>query len=175
MAPLASDGTPPQRDGWLRAHLDSPQVARVVYGAIIGLALIVSLQGHPPRAAAVAGSLIGTALAVALAEVYADILGSETRSRHRVRRAQVRHFAGDATAVAFGVAFPSAFFILAALEVMKLDTAFTLAKWTGVGLIGCYGYAAGRLAGGSRRAAALQGLGVAAIGGIVIAVKALVH
>ena len=32
----------------LEAHLGSKQVTRVVYGSIIGLALIVAIENHPP-------------------------------------------------------------------------------------------------------------------------------
>ena len=35
---------------------------------------------------------------------------------------------------------------------MELDTAFRLAKWSGLGLIGFYGFAAARLAGAPRPA-----------------------
>ena len=55
---------------FLVSHLRSNQVSRVIYGSIIGLALVVALEGHPPRSAAVIATLIGTAIAVALAELY---------------------------------------------------------------------------------------------------------
>jgi hypothetical protein len=161
--------------GAVESHLGSPQVTRVVYGSIIGLALVLGLQQHPPSAGVVVGSLLATALAVALAELYSDIVGSETRERHRVAPHQLRHFGIDAVAVAFGISFPAVFFVLAAFDAIELDTAFKLAKWSGIGLIGFYGYAAGRLAGAGHRGALVQGLAVAAIGGVLIALKALVH
>ena len=37
----------------LVSHLESTHVGRVVYGAIIGLALVVALQAHPPGAGTV--------------------------------------------------------------------------------------------------------------------------
>jgi hypothetical protein len=46
----------------LEQHLGSRQVGRVVYGAIIGLALIVALESHPPRPWAMAVWLAGTAI-----------------------------------------------------------------------------------------------------------------
>ena len=55
--------------------------------------------------------------------------------------------------MAFGVAFPAVFFVLAALGAITIDTAFTIARWSGLGLIGFYGYVAGRLAGEPRRGA----------------------
>ena len=123
----------------------------------------------------VAASLVATAVAVGLAELYAEIVGSETRTHHRVRRAELAEFADDALAVGFGVSFPAVFFLLAALGWIELDTAFSIARWSGLGLIGFYGYAAGRLAGASQLACVLQALAVAAIAGALIVVKALLH
>ena len=123
----------------------------------------------------VAGSLVATAVAVGLAELYAEIVGSETRTHHRVQRAQLAEFADDALAVGFGVSFPAIFFLLAALGWIELDTAFSIARWSGLGLIGFYGYAAGRLAGASQLACVVQALAVAAIAGALILVKAVLH
>ena len=157
------------------AHLGSRQVARVIYGAIIGLALLVALEQHPPAAGVVVASLVATGFAVGLAELYSEIVGTETRTHHRIERGELVEFANDAVAVTFGVAFPSVFFILAAFGAITTDTAFVIARWSGLGLIGFYGYAAGRLAGARPLACVLQALAVTAIGGALIVIKALVH
>jgi hypothetical protein len=159
----------------LEAHLGSRQVARVVYGAIIGLALIVVLEDHPPSAGVTTAWLLMTALAVGLAEAYSEIIGTETSERHRVTRRQLRHILEDAGAVALGIGLPVVFFLLAVANVIQLDTAFTVAKWSGLGLIGFYGYWAARFAGASMSRALVQGAVVAAIGGALILFKALVH
>jgi hypothetical protein len=159
----------------LQAHLGSHQVARVIYGAIIGLALIVAVEDHPPTAGVMLVWLLGTALTVALAEAYSDILGSETREHHRVTRDELRPMLVDAGAVFFGVAFPGVYFVIAWLSFLDVEGAFRLARWTGLGLIGFYGYWAQRLSGGSVRRALVHGAGVAAVAGCLIALKALVH
>jgi VIT1/CCC1 family predicted Fe2+/Mn2+ transporter len=159
----------------LEAHLGSRQVARVVYGSIIGLALVVVVEAYPPRTGVVIGWLLGTAVAVALAELYSEIIGVETRERHRVTRPQVVEMLDDAGAVAFGVAFPIVFFVLALLGVVELGTAFTIAKWTGLALIGFYGYWAARFSGAPVPRALLQGAAVALVGAALIALKALLH
>lgn len=159
----------------IHAHLESRHVARVIYGSIIGLALIVALESHPPGAWTMEAWLLGTALAVALAEIYSEVVGTETTQRHRVDRAQLGHMIEESGAVAFGVAFPAVFFLLAALGLVELSTAFGLAKWSGLGLIGFYGYWAARFAGASFGRALLQATLVALIGGGVILLKSLVH
>ncbi|MGY1698083.1 hypothetical protein [Geodermatophilus sp. SYSU D00766] len=159
----------------LEAHLGSRQVGRVVYGSIIGLALVVALESHPPEPGVMAVWLLGTALAVGLAEVYSEVVGAETSTRRRVTRPQLGHMAEDAAAVGLGVAFPAVFFLLAALGLLAVGTAFTVAKWSGLGLIGFYGYWAARFAGASPRGALLKGALVALVGAGLIGLKALVH
>jgi hypothetical protein len=159
----------------IKAHLGTGQVGRVIYGAIIGMALIVVLNAHPPGPGSVVAGLVATALAVALAELYSDVVATETRTRRRISREHLREIASDAGAVAFGIVFPAVFFILAGAGVMETHTAFTVAKWSGVGLIGFYGFSAARLAGARWTVALLQGLAAGAIGVVLILFKALVH
>jgi hypothetical protein len=159
----------------LEGHLGSHQVARVVYGSIIGLALLVVVEAHPPRTGVVIGWFLGTAVAVALAELYSDVIGIETRERHRVRRDQVAGMLDDALAVAFGVAFPDVFFLLAALGVLELHTAFTVAKWSGLALIGFYAYWAARFAGAGIVRAVVRAALISLAGAGLIALKAFLH
>jgi hypothetical protein len=159
----------------LESHLGSRQVARVVYGAIIGLTLIVAVEDHPPSAAVMAAWLVLTGVTVALAEVYSEVIGVETSERHRVTRHQLAHLLGQGWAVLLGVAFPAVFFLLAVVGVLELHTAFASARWSGLGLIGFYGYWAARFAGAPVPRALAQAAAVATIGALVIAFKVLLH
>jgi VIT1/CCC1 family predicted Fe2+/Mn2+ transporter len=159
----------------IEAHLGTEQVGRVIYGAIIGLALVLVVQEHPPAAGVIAGSLVATGVAVGLAELYSEVVGTETRTRHRVSRDQLAEIWDDVVAVFFGISFPAIFFILAAAGAMELHTAFAWAKWSGLALIGFYGYMAARLAGAGLATCLLQALTVALIAGALIAVKAILH
>ena len=147
----------------------------MIYGAIIGLAVLVAIEDHPPSSLVVIGTLIGTAVAVALAEFYSDMVGSEARLRRHLKRSELRHIAADVVAVALGIAFPAVFFIPAAAHYIEEDTAFTTAEWTGVGLLGLYGFAAARLAGERTFSSALRGIAIAAIGAFLIGLKSLLH
>lgn len=159
----------------IEAHLGTRQVARVIYGAIIGMALIVVLADHPPAPASVVALLVATAVAVGLAELYSEVLAVETRTRHRVAGEHVREILHDVLAVGYGIAFPAVYFVLAALGAMDVDTAFRLAKWSGIGLIAFYGFCAARLAGAGLPSAVLQGCAAGAIGAALILFKAVVH
>jgi hypothetical protein len=83
--------------------------------------------------------------------------------------------AADAVAVGTGVAFPAVFFLLSALGLLAMDTAFGVAKWSGFGLIGFYGYWAARFGGAPPLRALLQGALVALVGAGLILLKSLVH
>ncbi|MET0763547.1 MAG: hypothetical protein ABWY29_01685 [Blastococcus sp.] len=159
----------------LEQHLGSRQVGKVVYGTIIGLALVVALESHPPEPGVMAVWLFGTAVAVGLAEVYSEVVGTETSTRQPVTRRALGRMFEHAAWVAFGVAFPAVFFLLSALGLVEVDTAFSIAKWTGLGLIGFYGYWAARFAGAAPRQALFKGALVALVGAGLILLKSLVH
>jgi hypothetical protein len=160
---------------FVTSHLGSRQVPRVVYGSIIGLALVVALEAHPPKPGVMVATLLGTAFAVALAELYSELMGVETSERRHATRAELRHLRADMAAVAFGIGFPAVFFLLAAIGVLGTESAFTVAKWTGLGLIGLYGFAGARLSGARISRALVQAAAVVLIGALLIGLKALVH
>jgi hypothetical protein len=156
-------------------HLGSTQVARVIYGAIIGLALVVALEHDPPGPGVMAGTLLVTGVAVGLAELYSEVVGTEVRTGRRVERTRVREIATDVLAVAFGISFPAVFFLLSSVDAMEVETAFELAKWSGLALTGFYGFCAARLSGMGVVGALIQAAAVAAIGGFLIGLKAVIH
>jgi hypothetical protein len=159
----------------IEAHLSSHQVTRVVYGSIIGLAVVLVLQRHPPSSVVVVASMLGTAAAVGLAELYSQLLGDEARTGRRPDRAEVGRVLEDAFAVAAGIAFPVVFFLLAIIGVIDDHDAFVYAKWSGLGLICFYGFSAARLSGAGIALSLLQSVAVGLIGALLIALKALVH
>ena len=157
------------------AHLDSRDVSRIIYGATIGLALVVALQEHPPAGGNMVALLVGTAVAVGLAEAYSEFVGTEARARRHLRGEEVHELVKESAAVMLGAGFPAVFFALAALDAITLETAFSLAKWTGLAIICAYGFLAARLAGSRSSGALLHALAVGAIGGLLIGVKAVLH
>ena len=66
----------------LEEHLGSRAVARVIYGSIIALALLVALEDHPPTSGRAIAAFVGTAVAVSLAELYSELIGLEAQT-HR--------------------------------------------------------------------------------------------
>jgi hypothetical protein len=156
-------------------HLGSSQFSRLIYGAIIGLALTVALEHEEPDPAVMAGTLVGTGVAVGLTELYSEFLGTELKTRRRVDRARFREITANAMALVLGASVPAVFFVLAATGAMGTHTAFEVAKWSGLPLTAFYGLCAARLRGEGWPAALLQAAAVAVIGGFLIALKALIH
>ena len=74
----------------IEEHLGSRDVARVIYGTIIGLALVVALDQHPPTATQATAAIVVTAIAVGLAEMYSEFVATETRERRPVGRSEIR-------------------------------------------------------------------------------------
>ncbi len=159
----------------IEAHLGSRDVARIIYGAVVGLALVVALERHPPQAGVMVGVLVGSAIAIGLAELYSEAVSLEARSRRPVGRRELRPLAGESAAVIAGAGFPALFFVLAAPDAISLHLAFTLAKWSGLGLICGYGFLAARLAGATLGRGLAHGAAVGLIGGALIALKAVLH
>jgi VIT1/CCC1 family predicted Fe2+/Mn2+ transporter len=159
----------------LASHLRSGQVSRVIYGSIIGLALVLTMEAHPPTSGVAVGTLLSTAVAVALAELYSEAIGARARSSLGSSTHPLGTMMTDAVAVAFGIAFPSVFFLAVVLDLMDYDTAFAVAKWTGLGLIAGYGYVAARLSGTRTARALVEAVVVALIAAVLIGLKALVH
>src|SRR3954464_12394256 len=98
----------------VEAHLGSTDVAHIIYGAIIGLALVEALAKHPPPSGAVAATLFGSAIAVGLAEAYSGLVAADARTHRPADRGRLRLVARESSAVVFGAGFPAAFFVLAA-------------------------------------------------------------
>jgi hypothetical protein len=173
--PASVDKAPSRLRRAILAHLGSEDVSHVIYGSIIGLALVQALKGHPPKPAVVAGLLFGSAVAVGLAEAYSEIIAAEARTRQPVRGERIRDVVRQAAAVVLGAGFPAVFFLLAAAGAMRTQTAFRVATWTGLALIVAYGYLGARLSGSRVPAALLKAAAVGVIGGILIGLKALLH
>lgn len=175
---MSGEASTSELSGWRQrvlAHLRSGQVSKVVYGSIIGLALVLTLEVHPPGTGAIIGTLVATGFAVSLAELYSEVIGARTQASLGEEHEPIGAIVEDAVAVTLGVAFPAVFFILSALGLWELDTAFEVARWTGLGLIAGYGYLAARISGAGVGRALLQASGVAVIAAALIAFKAVLH
>jgi hypothetical protein len=83
--------------------------------------------------------------------------------------------AEDAVVVAFGIAFPAVFFLFPLVGIGSVAAAFTIAKWSGLGLVAFYGFWAARFAGAPWYRAVIYAAAVASVDAVLIALKAFLH
>jgi len=162
-------------ESWLEAHLATMEMANVLYGTIVGLALVLALQDDGYPSMEIVAFLIGTAIAISLAGVFSETISRQARQRAPLTRNDRQALWRETVAELAGCGFPAIFFVLAALGVMPESAAFGVSKWTGVALVCMYAFLAGRLAGQSRPHAARYAASAAVVGLGVIELKALVH
>jgi hypothetical protein len=160
---------------WIDARLGARDVAEVLYGTIVGLALVIALQEHPEPPGTVAALIAGTAVAVALAKLYTDALSAAARAHEPLGRGPRREIGGRALAVLVGAGFPAVYFAAAAAGLISEHLAFQLSKWSGAILVSAYGYLAARLAGYAIARSILGAVAVGAIGAALILFKAALH
>ncbi len=99
----------------LAGHLRSGQVSRVIYGSIIGLAVVLTMEAHPSTPVVAIGTLLATALAVALAELYSEIVGGRAQASVGSETEPFSRTLEVAGAVAFGIALPAGVGLIAAV------------------------------------------------------------
>ena len=118
-----------------------------IYGSIIVLAVIVAEDNTSVSVAVAIGTVLGAAIVTSLAHVYADYIGEVIRVGHHPNREEWRTSLRNA-AVGFAMAIlPAGFFLLAAFDAISLGTAFDIAKWVGVAVLGAYALLANLRAG----------------------------
>jgi hypothetical protein len=155
---------------WVRIHL-LPGAGKVIYGSIVALTLVIVMDFEEATGGATVLSLVAALIAVGFAEAYAEFLEEMLRNRRPLRR-------GERRAIVEGVGLhlapclaPIAFFLLAWLRVIGLETAYGLAEWTGVAVIGLFAFGAYRAAGASTGRSLLAGALLTGVGLMLVVVK----
>lgn len=144
-----------------------------IYGSIVVLAVVVADDAAAVSTRVAVATVIGAAIATSLAHVYADYIGELIRARRHPTRSELGEAIRNAAA-GFGLAIlPVLVLVLAATGAISLDVAFDVAEWVGVAVLGLYAVVANRRAGLPLWRSILIGLGFAAIGAGLVALKVL--
>lgn len=158
----------------LRESLDGHRVAKIIYGSIIILVVLLAMEDHPPSISGVIGTVLFTGLGVALAELYSDFIGTRIRERRKLTWAERSEMTRNIGAVLIGALLPLPFFILAWLGFMGLGLAFVFAKWILIGTLLFYGYVASRLSGHGNLLSFVFAVAASSIGLLVVLLKSAV-
>ena len=159
------------KDG-LFEQLDGHRVSKIIYGTIIVLVVIVTLEDHPPEPWGAIASVLGASIAVALAEFYSELIGKRINKKRRLSPVEIREIMGSVSAVLIGALLPLPILLLAWLDLFDVEFALRLDKWLLIGLLVFYGYAAAALSGSDRLWATLFAILAGSIGGAVVLIKA---
>jgi len=169
----------------LASHLDpssetgkpsvSTYVAGAVYGLITVLAVLQTMQLHPPKAWQAAVTVFGTTLVIALIDVYADAIGALLGQETRLTRNHLVEFWHEATPVLVGAQGPTVVLILSALGVMSVDRAIDVAQVVAFATLFAYGWRIGQKLDVPIPRRVVSGLVLIAIGGVLVLIKAAFH
>jgi hypothetical protein len=159
----------------VRLERTAQRAARAVYGSIIALAVIVVLEEAGADAGEVLAAVIGSVVGAMLAEGYAEYIAAVIRERRHPGRTEVLDTAADVGVGTLAALVALVPFVLAALSVIELDTAYEIAPWLGLGVIGGYALFANRAAGLSRAQTVVFTAIALALGLALIAIKTVSH
>jgi hypothetical protein len=98
--------------------------SHVLYGLIIITAVLVAERPHVESAADALGLLFGTALVLLLVHTYSAVMAVRLVAGHSLRAVGRRLVLRDNVPVSAAVVVPAVAFVLAAVEVVSLETAF---------------------------------------------------
>jgi hypothetical protein len=151
------------------------RAARAVYGSIIALAVIVVLDEGGAEADEVLAATFGSVVAAMLAEGYAEYLAQVIRGHRHPTRAENARMAADITAGTIAALIPLVPFLMVQVDLIELPTAYDIALWFGVGVIGAWTFLANRLSGlGAKQTVLFTAVGIL-VGLSLIAIKAVTH
>lgn len=164
-----------QTSGVGKPPVNSTFVARAVYGLITVLAVLQTMELHPPEPWRAAVTVFGTTLAIALIEVYAETIGELLGRRDRLARKDLVHFWHDATPVLVGAQGPTIALILSALGVMSVETAIDIAQLVAFATLFAYGWRVGQMLNVPIVRRIVSGLVLVGIGVLLVLIKAAFH
>jgi hypothetical protein len=159
----------------MRNERIAQRAARAVYGSIVALAVIVYLEAAKSEADEVILAVIGSVVAATLAEQYAEYIAHVIRERRHLERAEIVQQVGDGAAGMLASLVTLVPFLLVELDVIELPTAYDIAPWLGLGVIGGYALLANREAGLSgARNIVITGIALG-VGVTLIVIKSVTH
>lgn len=159
---------------WLRHHVTSGHAGNVVYGSIVVLALVLVLSHEHASAGTAIVSIVGAVFVVAVAEAYAEFLQEMIQLHRPLRGRDRRQILAGIAVHGIAALAPIVFFVMAALDWLELDTAYTVAKWFGVAVLGIYAFAAYRSSGVGVGRSLLAGGALTTVGLLLVALKSIV-
>lgn len=118
--------------------------ARKVYGLIITLALIISLQKYQTNSLNIIITIVGSLLVIALAEIYVHYVTLSSKKRKKLSYFDIKCLIKKEFNVMFASEIPVILFFLEFIGIISLDLAFFLAQVFGILALFVFGYILGK-------------------------------
>lgn len=131
-----------------KLKLDSVKIdnaSRRVYGLIITLALIISLEGYVQSSFSIIISILGTLFVIALAETYVKYVAETAKKKQRLRSRELIEIIKEEFVIMFSSEIPVLLFFLEIINIISIDTAFFLSKVLGIFALFVFGFILGCL------------------------------
>ncbi len=157
-----------------REH-NSIYVSHIIYGTIVVTALLLTLESNETHPFKIIASIVGTMIVLQAAWVYSEIVGARLEKKRRLLKQEFKEHILEGLITVSASLMPIILFVLAALGIINITTAFTLAKIFAVLLLFAYGIAFGRITGRSWIFCGLIGIEGAVVGGIFILLSSLIN
>lgn len=159
----------------MQRNVSKTFVAKAIYGVVTVLAVLVTMEDHPPTAWRGAITLFGATLAVALLDTYSETIGGILAQERRLSGSEIREIWHDVTPVLVGAQAPTVVLLLSAFGLFPVESAITIAEVVCVLFLFSYGFRVGQLLHEHWLRQLISGLLLAAIGGLIVGIKALFH
>lgn len=170
-------GSSPRGRGyvWLGSPLARKQATHGIYIEIVVLAVILALENKTTSDRDIVSTIVAAILVVLLADLYAYYIGTMIGDFRRPTRAELREATIGEAGGLVATAPPVLLLMLGVAGLIGLSTAFTLAKWAGVAMIGLYALVAHRRAGLTFRESLPATIFLVLVGLGLVGLKYFVH
>jgi hypothetical protein len=148
--------------------------ANRIYGVIVVLSLIISLEYFKANSIRVIITILGTLFTFALAKVYIKYITKSMKYEKRICRHKFREICKEEFSIMLGSEIPLIPFILELINIISLETAFLLSKILGVIILFDFGYIFGKYMNYPIIKRLSAGLISAALGLIIVILKIIV-
>ena len=154
---------------------DKDFVAKAIYGLISVLAMLLTMEEHPPTAWIAAGILFGTVFVLAIAETYSATIAEIIAGQKRLDRQEFMEIWHDTHPILLTANLPTLVILLSGAGLYSIETALIIAKSAIYLALFAYGLQVGHLLHASKWRILLSGLFTAGIGALIGLMKFLLH
>lgn len=175
LAETEREVTSDSRESKKGIFFDYSFASMAIYGSLAVMAVIVSMETHPPTALRAAAEILGVTTAIAIAKGYAELIADTLDREKRLDAEEWREILRKVSPVLFGAQAPTLVFLLSACGLFSVETAIEVSKVLVLALLFVYGWATARVLHKKRFVQIVSGLAIMSAGFVIVLINALLH